>query len=459
WTPGFGKSVLGGNNSNTNLAKKVSIQGLNLQENTDYYLSVRVTNGAGQVSPENNQVIPIRLDMVAPSAPLDQTPSSPINTGSNLFPLWGYQPNVVTEEPDMVLPPSGIVQASRSAGIEWSESSDNLSGIDKYRYVISENSNAQIAFDNEEVRTKSASRARELNLSGDPLSFTDSTYIHIWAEDHAKNLSEPLTIAIMPRDLTSPTSPWATIMNAGSALRLYIIRPSYDPESRIKGFQYAIGTTPYGSNIKAWPSASDLDDLDMGFFGRLALGFWRLDAEEDRNAITAPPIAPYYEIPTENLSEGQPLYITYRTVNGQDRRSGFSPTGPVTLDSSAPAKPSVTLSNVGNRVKIEVSNIKDDESGISNVEFKIVDSKNSYLSPTVPWRNFLNVSGTSQNTLSGTRQETYSNSFSNLRVGIRITNGNGMQSTYWFDGDQYMQATITKNATKSSGYNVNWSGK
>ncbi|MEM7109711.1 MAG: hypothetical protein AAF519_15910, partial [Bacteroidota bacterium] len=455
WNEAYGRDV-----AINGLGKEVNINNLRLEVGVDYYLSIRVTNGEGLQSPAKQVSTPIRLDLKIPESPVEEV-LNVLNTGlTAYYNFWTttYQANYVTSPPLMEAPPTNVNKATPGdLRIKWSEANDALSGIKRYQYVISSSSNPNVAFEQEELKTISQSARRELILTSSMLDYNDSTYVHVRALDYAGNLSFPLTISRLPKDPSTPTTPKTTVMATSDGLNLFLTRPSFDPETKIRGYQYAVGTSPYGTNVKNWPLDDELDQLYMNPWAAvLAKGVW-LRAVYENGRWNSGIRAPHYEI--DQLNEGIPYYISYRTLNGQNMKSSISASGPVRLDSSTPPEPSVTLSLSGSKLKIDGSNIQDPETGIKKVEYKVID-KYQTTDYTSYWYVFKPLYGISYNPVSGSKEVTWTKSLDSVKVGIRLTNGNGMQSTYWFDGLQYAQVFIQSGnsglTTFIQGFNFNW---
>jgi len=83
------------------------------------------------------------------------------------------------------------------------------------------------------------------------------------------------------------------------------------------------------------------------------------------------------------------------------------------------------------------------------------DKNRIYLNNNIGW-NEVSLSGIQEINFSTTRYLTWSTGLRDTRVGIRLTNGNGMQSTYWFDGEQYF---YTVSGSQSSPINTNFNLK
>jgi len=459
WKEGQATNNIGGNNSLGNAAKTIVARNMNLEVGKDYYVSARVINGAGKTSPVTEQSTPLRLDVDIPSDLTEELVfvSNPIMVPF-ILPGFGYAANFVTETPTLQNPPAPVNGNYPKVDVSWNAGQDSLSGIYQYEYVVSHESNPIQALETEALETNSRFDTN-LYFSGEPLNFTDTTYIHVWAKDYAGNKSKnPLTFARLPKDDTGPVAPKATIMTTPDGLRLFIKKPSYDPESRVKGFQYAVGTTPYGTDIKSWPQDNTLDDLEMSWGNKLILSLWRAYVIGDlNNNWNGTYDAPFYEIPPTAVPEGQQLYISYRTVNGQGMISGASGTGPVVLDTSAPPSPGMSLTFNSGQLEIKATQLKDDQSGIAKVEYVVKEKYGSY-NPYLQWNDLLTINGVRTTSFDYIKTVSWGNMPSQTQVGIRLTNGNGMQSTYWYDGSQYGVIKIDKNPDYPpiSGFDFQW---
>lgn len=425
WTTGYGRFTLRDMNSSmTNAFQEVSVQGLSLKENTDYYLSVRVTNGEGLTSAVTSLDIPLRLDLAAPTAPERNLILANFLPTRRFILANAYQENVVRKEPDMLAPPAGLTPDPPRVDVAWRAGSDGLSGVRGYQYILSDKANVAAALETGEINFI---RDKNIAIYGDRLlSFTDSVYIHVWSEDYGGNRSQgSLTFALLPADKTAPATPVVTIMPRPDEFRLYLTRPSYDLETKIKGFQYAVGTTPGATDVKGWPEGDQTDELEMPFFSGLALALWKEAVKGNVDWAATQAVAPYYKIPIEGFSKNTPLYVQYRTVNHQGKKSAAGTAGPVMRDITGPERPVVSFDPEG---KIIFTGIKDEESGIKKVECTVDGDSGA-------WEDITPAAAFSFGPLTATKIFSFTPSnLASLPVGIRITNGNGMQCTYWFNG-------------------------
>jgi hypothetical protein len=136
-------------------------------------------------------------------------------------------------------------------------------------------------------------------------------------------------------------------------------------------------------------------------------------------------------IPNENLPTGTSLYVHLRALNQQGHRSKYSSTtGPIVLDASPPHRPSVTASfrpvinGSGSTLSLDVSGVHDPESGVRTIEYGLKENGST------TWYDYATLSGLA------TSSQSYSRTFSGpsspgSEVGIRITNGSGLQRVSW----------------------------
>ena len=115
------------------------------------------------------------------------------------------------------------------------------------------------------------------------------------------------------------------------------------------GYQFAVGTTPVGLNVKSWRSPVDFRESDLG-----PIDSWML--------------------PTLSLTSGGRYYVSLRGVNGQGSAGPACVSGPFVFDLTPPIKPMATPSastGTGGQLRIDFSSISDPESGINRIEYCI----------------------------------------------------------------------------------------
>ena len=115
---------------------------------------------------------------------------------------------------------------------------------------------------------------------------------------------------------------------------------------------------------------------------------------------------------------------TFRTV------SAPSAAGPIVVDATAPIIGGVTLTDNGNgTVTIRASQVRDPESGLQKVEFRLKDAFDPFKGTL--WASLFSVYG-NKASMSGEKTVSMSGySKNSLRVGVRVTNGAGGQTTVW----------------------------
>lgn len=425
WTTAQGERVTSNNNlfSNVagadNFAQEITIRNLDLQPNQNYYLSVRSVNGDSIKSQHKELSNPVQYD--------DSDPTTPVTSGQGIsmpdvYRTGGWLASSVTDAPDMMDIPS-VTKKQPEMTVQWVSSSDQGSGVKGYEYVVSEEANSQIAF-NEATEIFNSDNT-SVTITGEPLSFSDSVYVHIRAIDYAKRYSKnALTYGpAKPQDPTAPTTPVMAASVKNSEVGFYLKRPSLDLETDINKYELAVGTSRFTENLQGW------SDQDMSSVS-LMLGFWKFYAVNDLDWPTRE--AEFIDIPSNNFSDGQQIHLQLRTLNGHGSESPKAYSGPVLIDNSPPENPSISLNNYGSQVSISVSNISDPHSGISKVEYRVIDTSAFIQSQKVVqgWSDLMQVSGTQMGTLSGSESVDISgHSFMNLKIEVRLTNGNGLQNT------------------------------
>ena len=85
-----------------------------------------------------------------------------------------------------------------------------------------------------------------------------------YAYDAAENR---LSLVSTPSDLTPPTTPLITDDGSYTTnlMQLYAVWVSNDPESGVAEYQYAVGTTPLGTDVAGWTSTgTDTSETHTG---------------------------------------------------------------------------------------------------------------------------------------------------------------------------------------------------
>lgn len=420
-----------------NIATKTeaTVRGLNLTSGNTYYLSVRAVNGQGLRSPVLTKTFTV--DTTKPS-----TPQAPVVFRTETELVVGFTPPPPTNYASIgantavtFASPTTNSQSSIATpayALSWRASNDPApsgalaSGLRYYRYILSTNADAteaSLAVPEDQVRSTTSLSAV---LSSGPLTFVNPFYAHIWGVDNAGNNGDALTIG--PFSASDPSSPTAPIVRAKLGTRsVYITQKSDDPESGLRGYQYAIGTTLGATNLRAFRTDNQPDLIDAteprytppGSTAPLAFGYF-LGFSESPRAMT----------PTE-LTAGSNVYVQIRALNGQNMKSATVSTGPFRIDLTRPQTSGVTASynRESGNYTITVNNMGDTESGISYVEYRIVNPTNgAVLQDWIAGAWWSTPSfGTFSRTF--TRNRTADRSLYAVDVQVRIANGVGLEAT------------------------------
>ncbi|TVQ15437.1 MAG: hypothetical protein EA364_02240 [Balneolaceae bacterium] len=409
---------------------------LNMQPGQNYYVSVRSYNGAGLMSPINRHSVPVVYDDTPPSIPgvaymavtmpfLMYMGPPPVN------PVVQTVPKVVYPSESLLIEWANPTTVPQIQGI-WAASTDEQSGILHYEYNISRYANVrQGDFDDPYTTTNLAATVKSGHSPHNNITFgfSDERYIHVRAVNKAGTPGEVRTIGpMLAPDPTSPTKPDVNAYLTLNDIRIYLPMGSWDAETRLKGYQYAVGTTPGGTDIRNWPSTGTIDHAftDDDYIAYL-LGCF----------LCGTPNAPYFSIPKSTLPVGPTLYVTVRGVNNRNMTSAVSVTGPINLDTTPPLTPTITMTRPsGNWLYAKVENIHDPESGFRRVEYKLerkLVSATGFVSwQTITgfdWRNQINYSTPR---MIASTSHIYADipngiSFDDIRIIVRITNGAGLQ--------------------------------
>ena len=448
WTTGQGKRLTQQNSSisnwggTENFVQKITAGGLHMEPFEDYYLSVRSINGAGDTSDVTEVDDGIQVDQTPPTTP-GSVPNGLITQQINPRFSLGFLTAAKFDPPDMkppaVLPLQRQPQHDPEITFRWKKARDKQSGIHEYEYVISDQADAMDAFQGaQHIGTTSGT---EHTVTGDPLSFQDSVYVHIRAVNSAGVGSKSaLTYGpILPRDPTPPTNLSMNVTASSEGLGYYLVKPSWDPESKMGGTEYAIGTNRYNRSVQSWT------ELESSFWETaLSSGLWALTAATTESQSEWPEDmpAPNRDIPSNGFPKNQDLWLKMRTMNRQEIRSDVMTSGPIVLDDSPPPKPEVSMSKAGDeQFTLSVTEVGDPQSRIIRVEYKVravqqmtAGSAAEYYKVVQDWTELSPEAGEYTETVSYGQQFGITTggmntvNYDDLQVKVRITNTTGMQT-------------------------------
>ena len=400
---------------------------INMEPGEMYFLSVGAWNLNNQ-SIGVNKDRPVIYDDTPPTAP--GAPDGPILLTSTIFTSTSVETNdLVNNPPDYFLNYmqqwAEIHQTDVDPGlgtVSWSASEDDLSGVSHYEYLVSASdsySDAQFrnqAFTTEDTGVTIVSgHGEHENLD---FNFDEQMYVHVRAVNHAGLTSDVYSIGPRyPHDPNPPGQPVVFGYNASGEIRAYITRRSYDAESGMKGHQFAVGTSPGGTDIRDWP---DGDEVDFDVV--------------DAIPTHATDEAPYVSYPKDELEEGQEIYITVRGINNQGTRSSRMATGPFILDSTPPDEPNMELSVASDgSLDVTLSDVRDPVSGVESVELLLIESSDGSQSLVESWHNIYSPANPVTWNLTFNRNYTIpdNHDISDVRVYARVTNAAGLQTIIW----------------------------
>lgn len=334
-------------------ATSVTHTGLTLVDNTKYYINVRAYNNLDEVS-EIGSSDGISIDSVPPPAPTVTDDGAYTSATDTLHATW----TTVTSP----------------------------SGIGYYEYSIGTTSGAVDVKD-----WTNAALTTEATETGLSLESGKTYYINVRARNTGGKAGLIGSSDGILVDISAPSRPTVTDSGAyaSSATQLTANWSSSDAESGITLYEYAVGTSSGGTNIKGWTSAGT----------------------QTSATITG-----------LSLTDGTNYYISVRATNGAKLVSSVGSSDGIIVDLSAPAKPTVTDDGAYSTSSTQLHaawTSSDAQSGIVKYEYSIGTSAGA--TNTLAWTD----AGTqTQKTITGLSLQ----SGTRYYVNIRATNGAGMLS-------------------------------
>jgi hypothetical protein len=291
--------------------------------------------------------------------------------------------------------------------VNWGSAEDPESGIQNYQYRV-----VPISRPGQTPSQWTAVGPNVLTATfeGGILTYADSFQVEVKATNNAGRESDvTVAAAFRPSDPSAPSVPYAPIaagvQHLAGKMFLIIGTRSNDPEAGITGYQFAVGTTPGGTNVKSWTFPVDFREADLG-------------------------PADSWMLPNLALTPGGRYYVSLRAVNGQGMSGPACVSGPLVFDLTPPVKPTMTPSiatgqDGSRQLRLDFSNISDPESGIARIEYCIGTSTGR--TDILQWQSVGNVTSTlvDLSRLSPIRTTNY-------YLGARTFNNAGMQSPeFW----------------------------
>ena len=269
-TPGGANTV---NWTDVGLATSVTKTGLALVNGVTYYVNVKATNTAGGVSLVGS-ADGIMVDVTAPDVP------------------------AVTDDGQFFSTPNAI-------HARWT-SGDAQSGVALYEYCVG------TTVGGGEIRPwTSVGTSAEITATGLSLTNGQLYYFSVRATNGVGIKSGVGSSDGIRLDTTVPSAPSVTDEGGftASTTNLNASWIASDPESGIKAYRYAVGTTPGGTDALGWTAAGTVTSL----------------------AITG-----------LSLTHDQTYYISVTATNGANADSPFGASDGIRVDATPPTKPVVT---------------------------------------------------------------------------------------------------------------------
>jgi endo-1,4-beta-D-glucanase Y len=262
---------------------EITLSNLNLSDGKTYYFHIISKNGAGQLS-EVAHSDGIKVDTTAPSIPVVNCALEESGSLSQLHATWS--------------------------------SSDDESHITGYKYAISTDPNNPNV--GNVLPWTSAGTDTEVIIPNFKLAGGKAYYFHVMAINGAglESVGRSDGINKIIVDTSAPSDPSVTVSgtySASSSELEAVLSPSYDEESGITEYQYAISTDPKDpkigedGNVLSWTSVSP-----------------------STTKITATGLT---------LTDGTKYYFHVRAINGVGLKSNIVHSSGIIVDASAPSTP------------------------------------------------------------------------------------------------------------------------
>jgi len=334
-------------------ATSVTKTGLTLLDGVRYYINVRATNTVGLVS-DIGSSDGILVDSTPPPAPTvtdDGTYTTVINT---LHAKW--------------------------------TSVTSTSPIKYYEYSIGTSAGATDTKD-----WTNADMSNEVTVTGLSLQSGKTYYFNVRATNNLNKIGNVGSSDGITVDTSAPSKP--TVTDGGvytsSSNQLTASWSATDPESSISLYEYAVGTSPNGTNVLNWTSAGAQTSATIGSL---------------------------------SLVDGTTYYISVRATNGAGLMSQIGTSDGIKVDLSAPSTPTVTDDGAYATSATQLHatwSSSDAQSGISKYEYSIGTSAGA--TDTLGWTSAgtaVEMTITGLSLRSGTR----------YYINVRATNGAGLVS-------------------------------
>lgn len=352
--------------------------GLNLQENRNYFFSIKAENGQG-LSATRSIPNPVRVDLNPPKTPaLIRFTNLNANVQDATMPDPVVYPLVDAASVDQYAHRGAAGYTMTHYEVEIFKPLDQ---IRRFGYVVTKKADStgviadalarrnldQFWYLDPPVRYTNAIDAETQVLNIRNTLPYETAYVLVFAEDYLGRRSPALLIR--PGQTPDPTRPLAPIMRAyrwfnareGTGITFVNTEPGADQETSIESCEYAIGTTAGATDVQNWTKSNACDRGNMS-------GFAAPDVVQHQN---------------------NPVYFSFRVRNRQGQYSGLSVVGPADFrrDDSPPEVTSATAywDRAAEQIAVKLIGIYDKESIVSSyMQYELVLRRADGLTTTTP---------------------------------------------------------------------------
>lgn len=342
--------------------------GLALRVGRYYRVALTVQNGDGLWSPVHLSK-PFVVDVTAPPAPnLSAEAQRPLPSRSTYvsssYRLPLGEPGVLPPaEPTYSLalnPPSVTFEALRPN----EPGQYNACGL-TLEYVVGAEPLTDATFAASGAVATTTSGA--ITIEDARARFSEPLVLSARVRDRAGNASAVQTLSVTPVDATRPTQPKVQAMFIhGQPGRLVaaLVQESIEADrtSGLAGYQFAIGTSAGGRQVKDYPDGGTVDIAASAV------------------ARTGDALADFFivELADLGLTEGASYWVSIRAVNTSGATSRPSASGPWVFDTTPPEEPTITISYQEDheRLRIRITGIED-PSGVAYVGYDAATTRSA----------------------------------------------------------------------------------
>ena len=336
---------------------QTTIRGLNLELNTDYYISVKAVNGDNMESAVKDVSKPFRFEPTPPSRPEITITPAPSEIQRQQAPSQPVLRQAVMDIPDWSTHRVNDDQGAdnrQEFTFSWS-ANDPESGIDGFSVATanSEDATASQVFRPDDVDYIPVSEVTEFSYTP---TFSTNQHLYFRARNKANmNGSMRVVGPIRNVDISPPTTPDVRVRGSFDGFNIYVNQLSEDGQTGIRGYQYAVFNATGTDTIRSWPSGNTVD------------------FELSNNAANqAEP--PVNFVPWGAFIQPGIYRISVRAVNKQDMVSREVTNTDVLYDNTPPQRTvfEPSFNHKTGEISIRLIDLGDRESGLKSMRYRIV---------------------------------------------------------------------------------------